>query len=65
MRVLVTDAIDPEGIAYLRERGLEVEEAVRASRETLEARLAEDLTADQVTEVATVVDADFARLIRL
>src|SRR5215510_3692305 len=41
MRVLVADAIAPEGIAYLRARGLEVDELPRASPEVLHARLPE------------------------
>ncbi|MGH7279788.1 MAG: phosphoglycerate dehydrogenase, partial [Candidatus Rokuibacteriota bacterium] len=40
MRVLVVDAIAAEGIAYLRERGVEVDEVAKPSRETLQARLA-------------------------
>lgn len=39
MRVLVVDAIAPEGVAYLRERGLEVDELPRAAPEVLHARL--------------------------
>src|SRR5215475_3339074 len=39
MRVLVADAIAPEGIAYLRARGLEVDELPRAGPEALFARL--------------------------
>jgi D-3-phosphoglycerate dehydrogenase len=39
MRVLVTDAIAAEGVAYLRERGIEVDELLKAGPETLHARL--------------------------
>ncbi|MBI2161182.1 MAG: hypothetical protein HYU25_12560 [Candidatus Rokubacteria bacterium] len=39
MRVLAVDRIAPEGIAYLREHGVEVDEPARPSRETLHARL--------------------------
>lgn len=41
MRVLVADAIAPEGIDHLRQHGLEVEQLDRASAETLQARLAD------------------------
>lgn len=41
MRVLVSDAIAPEGVAYLRAHGVEVEELYRAPLETLYARLAD------------------------
>ena len=41
MRAVVVDAIAPEGLAYLREHGLEVDELARPSRETLHARLPE------------------------
>ena len=41
MRVLVVDRIAPEGLAYLREHGVEVDELARPSRETLDARLPE------------------------
>jgi D-3-phosphoglycerate dehydrogenase len=39
VRVLVVDGVAPEGIAYLREHGLEVDEVPRPSRETLYERL--------------------------
>jgi len=39
VRVLVVEAIAPEGIAYLRERGVEVDELARPSLETLYARV--------------------------
>lgn len=39
MRVLVADRIAPEGVAYLRAHGLEVEELAEGGRERLEARL--------------------------
>ena len=39
MRVLVVDAIAPEGLAYLRERGFEVEELRKPSLEALHAAL--------------------------
>ena len=39
MRVLAVDAIAPEGIAFLREHGVEVDELAKPSRETLHARL--------------------------
>ena len=41
MRILVVEAIAPEGIAYLRERGVEVDELARPSLETLYARVNE------------------------
>src|SRR5919201_4178908 len=41
MNVLVVDAIAAEGLAYLRERGLTVDEIAKPSRETLHARLPE------------------------
>lgn len=41
MKVLVADAIAPDGIAYLRERDIEVEELAKPAREILHARLAE------------------------
>ncbi|MGH7392490.1 MAG: phosphoglycerate dehydrogenase [Candidatus Rokuibacteriota bacterium] len=39
MRVLVADAIAPQGITYLRERGFTVDELPRAAAETLPTRL--------------------------
>jgi D-3-phosphoglycerate dehydrogenase / 2-oxoglutarate reductase len=41
MRVLAVDAIAPQGIAYLRDRGIEVDELARPTLETLYARLPE------------------------
>jgi D-3-phosphoglycerate dehydrogenase len=41
VRVLVVDAIAPEGLDWLRARGFEVEELIKPSREALRARLAE------------------------
>jgi D-3-phosphoglycerate dehydrogenase / 2-oxoglutarate reductase len=41
VRVLVVDAIAPEGVAYLRDRSFEVEELLRAPDELLHARLAD------------------------
>ncbi len=41
MRVLAVDAIAPEGIAYLRAHGVEVDELPKPTPETLHARLAE------------------------
>jgi len=41
MRVLVVDAIAPEGVAYLTERGFVVDELLKASPATLHARLAD------------------------
>jgi D-3-phosphoglycerate dehydrogenase len=41
LRALVTDAIAPEGVAYLREHGVHVDELLKASPEALYARLAE------------------------
>jgi len=35
VRVLAVDRIAPEGLAYLREHGLEVDELAKPSRETL------------------------------
>jgi D-3-phosphoglycerate dehydrogenase len=59
VRVLVVDAIAPEGLAYLRARGLEVEELVKPSAETLQARLA-DCEA-LITRSGTAVTADLLR----
>ena len=39
MRVLVVDAIAPEGLAYLRERGIQVDELAKPTLETLHARI--------------------------
>ncbi|OLC39726.1 MAG: phosphoglycerate dehydrogenase [Candidatus Rokubacteria bacterium 13_1_40CM_4_69_5] len=39
MRVLVVDGIAPEGPAYLRERGFQVDELIKPSPDTLHARL--------------------------
>ena len=39
MRVLVVEAIAPEGLAYLRERGFEVDELRKPSLEALHAAL--------------------------
>jgi D-3-phosphoglycerate dehydrogenase len=39
MRVLVVDAVAAEGIAYLRQHGFEVDELVKPTRETLDARI--------------------------
>ena len=39
MRVLVVEAIAPEGLAYLRERGFEVDELRKPSPEELHAAL--------------------------
>jgi hypothetical protein len=39
MRVLVVDAIPPEGLAYLRERNIQVDELAKPTLETLYARL--------------------------
>ena len=39
MRVLVVDAIAPEGLAYLRERSIQVDELAKPPRETLYARI--------------------------
>ena len=39
MRVLVVDAIAPEGVAYLRDRGFQVDELVKPSPEELHAAL--------------------------
>jgi len=41
MRVLAVDAIAPEGLAYLRERNVSVDELARSSLETLYARIGE------------------------
>jgi D-3-phosphoglycerate dehydrogenase len=41
MKVLVVDAIAPQGVAHLRERGMQVDELLRASADTLHARLPE------------------------
>src|SRR3990172_6617728 len=55
MRVLVVDAIAPAGLRYLRERGLEVDELARPTREALYARLPEYEAL--VTRSGTSVDA--------
>jgi hypothetical protein len=39
MRVLVVDAIAPEGLAYLRERNIQVDELAKPTLETLYARI--------------------------
>jgi hypothetical protein len=39
MRVLAVDAIAPEGLAYLRERNIQVDELAKPSLETLYARI--------------------------
>ena len=39
--MLVVEAIAPEGVAYLREHGIEVDELARPSLETLYARVGE------------------------
>ncbi len=41
MKVLAVDKIAPEGVAYLRARGFDVDELPKPSRETLHARLPE------------------------
>ena len=41
MKVLVVDSIAEEGLAYLRERGFEVDELVRPKLEALYARIGE------------------------
>ena len=43
MRVLVIDAIAPEGVAYLRERGIEVDEVSEHPREARAVRAARRL----------------------
>lgn len=67
MRVLVIDAIAPEGIAYLRERGFQVDEvSSKLPREELLARLG-DYEAI-VTRSSTTVTAEFlahARRLRI
>ncbi len=59
MRVLVTDAIAPEGIAYLRERGITVDELPRADPDTLRARLPE--YDGLITRSGTAVTAELLR----
>lgn len=39
MRVLVIDAIAPEGLAFLRDHGFEVDEVKKPSAEELSARI--------------------------
>jgi D-3-phosphoglycerate dehydrogenase / 2-oxoglutarate reductase len=56
MRVLIADAVAPEGVLYLRERGFEVDEIAKASPEELQARLA-DCEA-LVTRSGTAVTAE-------
>src|SRR6266436_870466 len=67
MRVLVIDAIAPEGIAYLTEKGFEVEQiSSKLAREDLHARLG-DYEAI-VTRASTTVTAEFlahARKLRI
>ncbi len=41
MKILAVDAIAPEGIAYLRTRGIEVDELAKPTPESLHARLAD------------------------
>ena len=41
MNVLVVDSIAPEGLAYLRGHGFEVDELVRPKAEALYARIGE------------------------
>ncbi|MBI4245931.1 MAG: phosphoglycerate dehydrogenase, partial [Candidatus Rokubacteria bacterium] len=59
MRVLVIDAIAPAGLAYLRERGVEVDELLKASPEALEARLPD--YDGLVTRSGTAVTAELLR----
>jgi len=56
MRVVVADAIAPEGIAYLRERGCEVDDLIGAPSEALHRALADAV--GLVTRSATAVTAD-------
>jgi D-3-phosphoglycerate dehydrogenase / 2-oxoglutarate reductase len=56
MRVLVVDAVAPEGVAYLREHGFQVDELPKASLEALYARLGEYDAL--VTRSGTAVTAD-------
>ena len=55
MRVLVVDAVAPEGLRYLRERGVEVDELARPTLEALYARLPEYEAL--ITRSGTAVDA--------
>ena len=55
-RVLVVDAIAPEGLAYLRERGFQVDELRKPSPEELHAALAE--CEALVTRSGTAVTAE-------
>jgi D-3-phosphoglycerate dehydrogenase len=60
MRVVVADAIAPEGVRYLREHGLEVEEVLKATPEALAGRLA---GCDAlITRSGTAVTTDLLRL---
>lgn len=64
MRVLVADAIAPEGVAFLRERGCSVEEVGRAAPEALAAAL--ERCEALITRSGTAVTADLlARAPRL
>jgi D-3-phosphoglycerate dehydrogenase len=59
MRVLVAEAIAPEGVAYLRERGFTVDEFVKASAEALYARLADSEAL--ITRSGTAVTPELLR----
>ncbi len=59
MRVLVVDAIAPEGLAFLRQHGFEVDELPRPPREVLEQRIG-DYEA-LITRSSTPVTADLLR----
>jgi D-3-phosphoglycerate dehydrogenase len=56
VRVLVTDRIAPAGLAYLREHGVTVDELIKASPETLRARLGD--YEGLVTRSGTAVTAE-------
>ena len=56
MRVLVVDAIAPEGLAYLRERNIQVDELAKPSLEALYARIGD--YDGLITRSGTAVTAD-------
>src|SRR2546427_7012660 len=59
MRVLVVEAIAPEGLAYLREHGVDVDELAKASPAELRARLPD--YEGLITRSGTAVTAELLR----
>jgi D-3-phosphoglycerate dehydrogenase / 2-oxoglutarate reductase len=57
MRVLVVDAVAPEGLAYLKERGFALDQLHRPSPETLHARLAD--AEALITRSGTAITPEF------